>query len=74
MNEVGKRTEAAKKAAEISKKADAENRRNKRFVVKLKEDVERGRDTSKSASDLKSSSNYLEKLNRERKRELDKLK
>ncbi len=74
MNEVGKRTEAAKKAAEISKKADAEKRRNKRFVVKLKEDIERERDTSKSARDLKSSSNYLEKLNRERKRELDKLK
>lgn len=74
MNEIGKRTEAAKEAAEISKKVDAEKRRNKRLEGYLKNDIERGRDTSKSASDLKSSSNYLEKLDRERKRALDKLK
>lgn len=74
MNEIGKRTEAAKEAAEISKKVDAENRRNKRLEGYLRNDIERGRDTSKSASDLKSSSNYLEKLERERKRALDKLK
>ena len=53
---------------------DAENRRNKRLEGYLRNDIERGRDTSKSASDLKSSSNYLEKLDRERKRALDKLK
>ena len=74
MNEIGKRTEAAKEAAEISKKVDAENRRNKRLEGYLRNDIERGRDTSKSACDLKSSSNYLEKLDRERKRALDKLK
>ena len=74
MNEIGRRTEAAKEAAEISKKVDAENRRNKRLEGYLRNDIERGRDTSKSASDLKSSSNYLEKLDRERKRALDKLK
>ena len=74
MNEIGKRTEAAKEAAEISKKVDAENRRNKRLEGYLRNDIERGWDTSKSASDLKSSSNYLEKLDRERKRALDKLK
>lgn len=74
MNEIKKRTEAAKEAAERSKKVDAEKRRNKRLEGYLKRDIERGRDTAKSASDLKYSSKNLEKLDRERQRALDKLK
>lgn len=73
MNEVRKRTDAAKEAAELSKKIDAEKRRNKRLEGYLKNDIDRGRDTGKSASDLKSSSRQLEKLDRERKRALDKM-
>lgn len=74
MNEIKKRTEAAKEAAELSKKVDAEKRRNKRLEGYLKRDIERGCDTAKSASDLKYSSKNLEKLDRERQRALDKLK
>lgn len=74
MNEISKKTEAAKEAAEISKKIDAEKRRNERLKGYLEGDIKNGRDTGKSASDLKYSSNYLAELNRERQRALDKMK
>lgn len=74
MNEIKQRTDAAKEAAELSKKIDTEKRRNKRLEGYLRTDIERGRDTSKSASDLKYSSRQLEQMDRERQRALDKLK
>lgn len=74
MNEIKKTTEAAKEAAEASKKFDAEKRRHKRLEGYLKGDIDKRRDTTKSSNDLKYSSKYLEELDRDRKRALDKLK
>lgn len=74
MNDIEKRVKADKEVADLSKKCDTEKRQNKQLEEYLKRDIARGRDTAKSASDLKYSSRRLERLEKERQRALDKMK
>lgn len=74
MNEIKKNVEAAKKTVEISKKMDVEKRRNKRLKGYLDRDRKNGRDTGKSRSDLKYSSEYLNHLEKERQKAINKMK
>lgn len=74
MNEIKRNAEAAKKAAELSKKIETEKRRNERLKGYLEGDIKNGRDTTKSALDLKYSSKYLSQMEKERQKELDKMK
>lgn len=74
MNEIEKKAKAGKEAAEISKKIDAEKRLNKLRSDILVKDIKNGRDTTKSAIDLKYSSKRLESLEKDRQRALNKMK
>lgn len=71
MKEITKAAEAAKEAAELSKKIDAEKSRNKQFQGYLQSDIVNKRDTTKNANEVKRSSERLEKLERDRQKALN---
>lgn len=74
MNEFKKNTEAAKKAAEYSRKIDLEKIKNKRYKEEFETQCKENRDTTRSRNDLIRSDKLLESLDRERQKALNEMK